>query len=392
MKKKRALVLGGGGARGAYQIGAWQAFRELNISFDIVAGTSVGAINGALMIGGDFNVALELWKKLDTPMVFDIELEGHEGDDVGIGGIPAKEALSFVKRIMTNGGAEASGLLTLLRSTVNESKVRNSNIDYGLVVVSLPLLRPETLFTENIPAGQLHDFIMASSSAYPAVKYYEIEKNKYIDGSYYDVLPTGAAMNRGATEMTVVNLHGAGVLRKGDLTKAATNMDKFTMIKSPRNLGSILTFDQGNTSRILRLGYLDTLKAFGKCDGRLFAYSKNLFKSKELLEMDTIGDIFDLEVEPIYDKKSFEKALYPHIKSALLTYSKMKTAIDEKRNFSVFFTEKYDDKLLTVVIAHSLKIKGEESAFLSRKALRAFRNQIFAARYLLRSGWMDSGL
>lgn len=49
-KKKTALVLGGGGARGGYQIGAWQALRELNISFDMVVGTSVGAINAAMVV------------------------------------------------------------------------------------------------------------------------------------------------------------------------------------------------------------------------------------------------------------------------------------------------------------------------------------------------------
>ena len=44
-KKKTALVLGGGGSRGAYEAGVWQALTELGIEIDIVTGTSVGAIN-----------------------------------------------------------------------------------------------------------------------------------------------------------------------------------------------------------------------------------------------------------------------------------------------------------------------------------------------------------
>ncbi|WP_319559640.1 patatin-like phospholipase family protein [Marispirochaeta sp.] len=39
------LVLGGGGGRGAYEIGVWRALRELGIGFHAVAGTSVGALN-----------------------------------------------------------------------------------------------------------------------------------------------------------------------------------------------------------------------------------------------------------------------------------------------------------------------------------------------------------
>lgn len=42
-----ALVLGGGGAHGAYQVGVWQALQELEIEFQLITGTSVGALNGA---------------------------------------------------------------------------------------------------------------------------------------------------------------------------------------------------------------------------------------------------------------------------------------------------------------------------------------------------------
>ena len=53
-----ALVLGGGGAHGAYQIGVWQALKEHNIQFEIITGTSVGALNGALILQGDMEKAI----------------------------------------------------------------------------------------------------------------------------------------------------------------------------------------------------------------------------------------------------------------------------------------------------------------------------------------------
>ena len=46
----RAVVLGGGGARGAYEVGVWQAMAELGMDYQVVTGTSVGALNGALMV------------------------------------------------------------------------------------------------------------------------------------------------------------------------------------------------------------------------------------------------------------------------------------------------------------------------------------------------------
>lgn len=49
LTKEYGLVLDGGGARGAYQIGAWTALEEAGVNVCAVAGTSVGALNGALI-------------------------------------------------------------------------------------------------------------------------------------------------------------------------------------------------------------------------------------------------------------------------------------------------------------------------------------------------------
>ena len=61
LTKEYGLVLDGGGARGAYQIGAWKALSEAGVKVNAVAGTSVGALNGALICMGDVNKAEEIW-------------------------------------------------------------------------------------------------------------------------------------------------------------------------------------------------------------------------------------------------------------------------------------------------------------------------------------------
>ena len=66
---KRGLVLGGGGSRGAYEIGVWRAARELGIHFDVVTGTSIGALNGALVVQGDYDFAVEMWKNMNYEAV-----------------------------------------------------------------------------------------------------------------------------------------------------------------------------------------------------------------------------------------------------------------------------------------------------------------------------------
>ena len=71
----KAVVLSGGGSKGSYQIGAWKALRELKINYDIITGTSVGSINGALMVQNSYKEAVKLWKKINMQMLFGDEVK-----------------------------------------------------------------------------------------------------------------------------------------------------------------------------------------------------------------------------------------------------------------------------------------------------------------------------
>jgi len=69
MKSRIGLALGGGGARGIAHLGVWQKLRELGVEFHCIAGTSIGAIAGAIIAAGRVEEALRWcaesdWKKL----------------------------------------------------------------------------------------------------------------------------------------------------------------------------------------------------------------------------------------------------------------------------------------------------------------------------------------
>ncbi|MEG2720791.1 MAG: patatin-like phospholipase family protein, partial [Oscillospiraceae bacterium] len=76
--REYGLVLAGGGAKGAYQIGAWKALREMGITFSAITGVSIGAINGALIASGDFDKALELWSNVEVASGINIPFELKE--------------------------------------------------------------------------------------------------------------------------------------------------------------------------------------------------------------------------------------------------------------------------------------------------------------------------
>ena len=59
-----ALVLGGGGAKGAYEVGVIAALEELGIRAGSVFGVSIGALNGAMYAQGRMQDADELWNTI----------------------------------------------------------------------------------------------------------------------------------------------------------------------------------------------------------------------------------------------------------------------------------------------------------------------------------------
>ena len=365
--RKTALVLGGGGSRGAYEIGVWQAVRELGIPVDMVTGASVGAINGAIIAQDSFDLAVSLWKEIDTPMVFDIDL----------------------KDILANAGKIGNSKLKgLLQQYIDEAAVRNSSTDYGLVTVEFPSMTPKFLMKSQIPQGKLIDYILASSTLFPAMKEYEINSLKYVDGGFSDNIPVGLALDHGATHVIAVNLEAVGLVRR----KRMNDADFLRVIQSPWDLGNFLVFDKINSKRILRLGYLDTLKAFEIYDGSYYCFVKGEFDRRSLQGATMAGIIFELNPEIVYKKYIYnlylKKAAEEHIVSTEKELQSYSNSIKGKilESFMKAKTT-LNQKTLTIMIARSLKETSDSNnIFLTKPAMKLLRDEILAANYLVKEG------
>ena len=141
----RAIVLSGGGGKGAYQIGVWRALRKLGIKYDIVTGTSIGSINGVLMVSNDFKKAYKLWNKINYSYVFDMDKKDTYFTKEG------KKKITFnYAKGATKGGLNNDALRKTLDDNINFDKFYNSNINYGLVTVKFPSLKPVELTKDKI--------------------------------------------------------------------------------------------------------------------------------------------------------------------------------------------------------------------------------------------------
>lgn len=321
---KRALVLGGGGSRGAYQIGVWQALRELDWKFEIVTGTSVGAINGAVICMDDFERAGRLWSEMETATVFNLCIEETAKAEDQWKAV-VKE---FIYRFLSEGGVGTDPLKKLLSELYDERKIRNSHMDLGIVTVNLQKHRAEQLFLEDIPKGKLVDYVLASSSVFPALKMYEIEKKKYIDGCYYDNLPIDMAVSKGAKEIVAVDLEGVGVVRRKNLKELSDV--KIHYVKSHWNLGNMLIFDRALTKRNLRLGYLDGLKAFGVFDGKAYTFVKNqmaqLYHAYRVEYTQLLYRLGLISSEPVFWKQLMPSSVSSRSKQQQILFSGMEQA------------------------------------------------------------------
>ena len=386
--KKTALVLSGGGSRGAYEIGVWKALRELDIRLDIITGTSVGSINGAMIAQGDLELTEKLWKQLETEMVFDIDDAGSENKDQSryeIAGIPAAEALAYAKEIVLGGGAGSSGLRKLLNEYIDENAVRSSGADYGLVATSYPDFRGSYLFLEDIPVGQLADYIMASASCFPAVQKCIIGDRKYIDGGYRDNMPVEMAMQKGASSIIAVDLQAAGTIRKDTLENAREVCDEFHLIRSLHDLGNFLVFDQENTSRIMKLGYLDTMKEFDRLEGIKYTFRKGVFTEHQLEGADAAACILKLDPRTAYSHDDLNSAL--NAKLATMVLPGENTDLMELiESIKKDPTQIRVRPQLLLYITESLQKDGACSIFLQPAVFRLLEDEIQAANYLINEG------
>ena len=347
--EKIGIVLSGGGAKGAYQIGVWKALNRLNIKYDIVTGTSVGALNGLLFVQKDYKKAYKIWKNIGYNFLFD------DAEKLNIKTETVYK--TYISEFFKHGGMEVKQLEKQIEIAYDEKKFYSSNVDYGIVVYNLTKLKPEMLTKSQLTRENIKDYVLASACAFPTFKLKNIEGMNYIDGGYYDNMPINLCEQLGATKVIAVDMKAIGIKRK---TK---NKDLNIITITPHNkIISTFVFDKDLSLQTMKFGYNDTMKVFGKYIGHVFTFKKKSFEKFELnsnfkyninmilqyypknkqqliyklLSKPDLLDIieytgisFDLQQEKIYNIKKFNKKLLNKLKN--LDNSKENLRIIDKK-------------------------------------------------------------
>lgn len=256
---RRALVLAGGGARGSYQVGVWRALTELGWNPQIITGTSVGSLNGAMFALDLYETARDMWTSIRSQDVMELPEETRN----------LTELHQFLRDVVRAGGMDVTPLEEIVERVLDEDALRASPIRFGLVTVEKRGLKPRELPLEEIPKGKVKDYLLASAACFPALRAKQIDGVQFLDGGYRDNMPTALAQKMGAEELVCVDLEGVGITLP-NRTGLPT-----TMVRSYWELGDILHFDPDTARRNIELGYYDTLRAFGRLRGCAYAVAKN---------------------------------------------------------------------------------------------------------------------
>jgi NTE family protein len=258
------IVLEGGGARGAYQVGAWQALRKLGLEYGGVAGTSVGALNGAMMVQGDLDRALEIWSDIRPSRILGIDEALYER--LKRRKISSGDASSLLQRfkIVFRDGMDTAPLRFLLGEVIDEARIRAAGLEFGFVTFSLSTWSPLKMYVDDVPPGQLIDYLLAGARL-PVFKRQSIAGRLVLDGGFYDNLPIDLLAARGFTRIIAVRLGGFSRTRWQE-----TKDVEVTYIKPSESLGGMLDFSRERAAKNIKLGYFDTLKVFKGYYGRKY--------------------------------------------------------------------------------------------------------------------------
>ena len=258
--KKLGIALAGGGARGAYQIGAWRALKEhkLDTKIQAFSGASVGSLNAVLFAMGDYDKAYQTWMSLDRKSLFNLERQIYKRI--------FKEKLNFLNR----GVYKTNRLEKLMYNTIDFEKVQNKEV----YVATTHLGSEKSTFFDLLRTNYKHFFkseqqityqklsdlslddqvktLLASCAIPVAFKPIEIGKETYYDGGLLDNTPFQPLIDAGCDTIIVIDLFTFSPMR----IKKVEGVKLYTCFPK-RSLRGVLDFNHKHIKRRFELGYKD---------------------------------------------------------------------------------------------------------------------------------------
>ena len=328
--REYALVLAGGGTKGAYQVGIWKALKDIGIKINAITGASIGAINGALILQDDPDKMIEIYENIEITDIMEISDKVNPNKNL----FDISNIRQLLKEYVQNKGLENTPLRKTLTKYVDLDKIYSSNIDFGIISYSFKTKEPVELFKEEIPKEEMYDYILASS-CFPIFKSQKVGGKELVDGGFYDNAPVNMLIEKGYKNIIIANVEGIG------FNKRTQDRNIYLKLLSPsEDLGGIFNFNHDKISRNIVLGYLDTMKSFNKMAGNYYYFPKEEFYKfldeftlQTIKGLETAAKIYKMDKYRPYDFEEFINELYERHQEAKVKYKEAKKTLQDKKIF-----------------------------------------------------------
>lgn len=260
--RKIGLVFAGGGGKGAYQIGVWQALAEYGIDRNIraVAGTSVGALNAVLFAQGNYRLAERIWldispEKILTPDWKRVVLKAGKYLSPNI----VKQLAFLYERVGGHGWFSRDGLLKLIEDHVDFSLIDNGDVSIHVTCLHRKRLKARYFHLNKLsPADQVS--VLLATSAIPFIfDTVEINGESYWDGGFPilgDNVPVRPLYDLGCDLIIAVHLDRTELIGLEQFQDARI-VEIVPMQDQGGFINGTLDFTRGGAQRRMNQGYED---------------------------------------------------------------------------------------------------------------------------------------
>lgn len=308
------LVLSGGGAKGAYQVGVLKALLELDVDIDSIAGASMGALNGAVLASApSLSKGVQRLETLWRALAKESPVEGNipsylmllASAGLALGG-PLGGLVNLLQRLGQISGISRGQILNWLDMPLLANtpirKLMDEYLDMTGLMHGLPIYvsiyesqggmrdiwdclmaevglmdTPPSRFVhiQSLPENQRKNVLLASAAIPLLYQAYQIDGSRYSDGGQggwkkaQGNTPITPLIAAGCQQVIVTHLSDGALWSRHDFpdTTVLEIRPQFPIVSTGNMLEAAkaaLGFDAKNIERLITQGYHDTLYCVGR--------------------------------------------------------------------------------------------------------------------------------
>ena len=267
--KKLGLTLSGGGGKGAYQIGVWQAMRDLGLDSQLsaISGTSVGGLNGAMFAQDKLDHAKSMWLNIESRNMLSVQDVPGLASRLALltaGGVISPVLSHFIS---TKGFFKQDGLKSMIAEGLDAGRLASSALPLTVALHNTTANRVDYLSVRDTLTAA--DMLLGTAALPLIFDKVAIGGSIYTDGGFHwglphknvDNTPIRPLIEAGCDTIVVV------YLSPDDLSIDPRHYPgvRILPIVPTNSLGGVtatLDFSNEGAARRMEQGYADGLQIF----------------------------------------------------------------------------------------------------------------------------------